>query len=400
MGSEFLVTLMETTLASSLAIALVLVLRRPLRRFAGAGIAYAAWASVPLAAIAVLLPESQSPVAGPMLLVDAWHTATSGVVDATQTIGVGTAMSWSWLIGALAFSSVLVIRQVRFLHRLQRRDESGEEPGEPLGPAVVGLLRPRIVLPADFAQRYTPEEQVLVLEHEREHLRRGDLPAQALCSLLCCLFWFNPLVHLGAARFRFDQELACDADVIRAFPNSRRTYGDAMFKTQLAGFGLPLGCHWQSVHPLKERIAMLRQPLPGLLRRRSGLALLAVMFTIGTYTVWAAQPAKDPAPVPTLQAVTDEDVLANPKYPAEAAAAGINGQVVLDLLVGADGMVKEIKITSSEPAGVFDKAATTAASGWRFNAGRNGAPGHKVEGWVRVPVQFTHDLPPAEFAPD
>ena len=76
------------------------------------------------------------------------------------------------------------------------------------------------------------------------------------------MFWFNPLVHLAAARFRFDQELACDAAVIARHPDSRRRYGAAMLKTQRAEFGLPMGCHWQSSHPLKERVAMLKQAPP------------------------------------------------------------------------------------------------------------------------------------------
>lgn len=53
--------LCETTTAGSAAILLMLALRRPLRRAFGAGIAYAAWALVPLAMLAVLLPAAQLP---------------------------------------------------------------------------------------------------------------------------------------------------------------------------------------------------------------------------------------------------------------------------------------------------------------------------------------------------
>ena len=50
--------LLETTLAASAALALVLLLRRPLRRAFGAAVAYACWALVPAAVIAVLLPAA------------------------------------------------------------------------------------------------------------------------------------------------------------------------------------------------------------------------------------------------------------------------------------------------------------------------------------------------------
>jgi TonB family protein len=105
------------------------------------------------------------------------------------------------------------------------------------------------------------------------------------------MYWFNPLFHFAASRFRFDQELACDALVITRFPEARRYYADAMLKTQLADLGLPAGCHWQSSHPLKERISMLKHPLPGRARRVFGLIAVAAFVAAGSYAAWAAQPA-------------------------------------------------------------------------------------------------------------
>jgi TonB family protein len=252
-----------------------------------------------------------------------------------------------------------------------------------------------VVLPADFQQRYSAEEQALVLAHERLHLERGDIVAQGVATMLRCMFWFNPLVHYAAAAFRFDQELACDSDVLAKHPDSRRAYGEAMLKTQLADFGLPVGCHWQSSHPLKERISMLRKPLPGTLRRRTGLILVAAMVVSGSYAAWAAQPGKSaPAtPMPAVSSITDADVLTPPAWP-EGVAKDRTGNVWLNLLVAADGRVIQVKVESSNPAGVFDAAAVAAASQWRFNTARDNL-GKKVQGWVRVPVQFAPHEPPA-----
>src|SRR5690606_182279 len=115
------------------------------------------------------------------------------------------------------------------------------------GPALVGAWRARIVLPADFERRYDTLERELILAHERVHLARGDAWVNAFVALLRSLNWFNPLVHLAAAKFRLDQELACDAAVIARFPRARRRYADAMLKVQLAGqawqeLRLPVGC--------------------------------------------------------------------------------------------------------------------------------------------------------------
>jgi bla regulator protein BlaR1 len=122
------------------------------------------------------------------------------------------------------------------------------------GPALIGVWKPRIIVPSDFYTRYTTPEQRLIVAHEREHARRRDPVFNALCGLLQCVFWFNPLVHLAAKRFRFDQELACDTSVMSQHQGARRTYADAMLKTQLNGNPPLITCNWQSNHPLKERI--------------------------------------------------------------------------------------------------------------------------------------------------
>src|SRR5580765_5098561 len=54
--------------------------------------------------------------------------------------------------------------------------------------------------------------------------------------------------------------------------------------------------------------------------------------------------------------------LALPVYPAEALKAGVQGTVVLSVLVGKDGLVKDTRVTTSIPA--LDAAATDAVRKW------------------------------------
>jgi TonB family protein len=411
MSADLWVELLQSTLATSLAVMLVLLARKFLRLKLGARIAYATWGIVPFAGIAVLLPAQTN---NPLLA-----NTVSGAVGLPELVYVslaaipGTGPSALllplWLIGALAALATFTHRQWQFNRGVQNLAGSPYAQGASHGPAVVGILRPRIVLPVDFEARYSTEQQGLVIAHERLHLRRGDIPAQALATLLRCVFWFNPLIHFAAARFRFDQELACDADVLEAFPNSRRAYGEAMLKTQLADFGLPVGCHWQSSHPLKERIIMLSNPLPGTARRVFGMALVLAMVASGSYAAWAAQPVaalasgneptarEKPAPTrdtaPGVGSITDADVLTPPDYPA-GVSKDQPGHVLLEVLVAADGTVKEARVVKSEPAGVFDDMTIQAALKWRFNTARN-TQGNKVEGWVRVPVEFSPQEPVA-----
>jgi beta-lactamase regulating signal transducer with metallopeptidase domain len=126
---------------------------------------------------------------------------------------------------------------------------------------VVGLISPRIVMPADDG-RFTPEERDLMRAHEREHVARKDTRAVAFIAALQCACWFNPLVHWAAWLLRLDQELACDAAVVRGRPGARGLYARTLLKTQLAGTPLPIGCYWpsRSRHPLEVRLALLKPP--------------------------------------------------------------------------------------------------------------------------------------------
>ena len=301
MAADLFDALAAMTVAGSLAILGVLAARTVLRRWFGAQIAYAAWLAVPLVALVMLLPAPLLPVATMLRIAPA--AAVHGAVAALPAVtDWRPAILVVWLLGVVATAAVFVLQQRRYLRSLGRLHALDGD-GAPRilraeavdgGPALIGAWRPRIVLPGDFEARYAPRERELILAHEQIHLARGDARINALVAALRCLNWFNPLLHLAVARFRFDQELACDAAVIARFPQARRSYADAMLKTQLAGqarqeLRLPVGCRWPSRHPLKERIAMLKQPLPTRARRVGGIALVALLGLGGAYVAWAAQ---------------------------------------------------------------------------------------------------------------
>lgn len=295
--SDALTILLRLNLAMGAAVALAMALRLPARRMFGPGVAYGLWALVPLAVLAMLAP------ARTVTVVQAWAEAApmraapaaAGAALAAPATGptLAAAAAAVWLAGGLASLAWLGWRQVQFARALREGRA---------GPAVVGVLRPRIVTPADFARRYTAREQQVVLAHEETHIARHDLRANALVALVRCVNWFNPLTHVLAHYLRIDQELACDAQVVAAHPSARRAYAEAMLKTQLAARPLPLGCYWpcQSAHPLAQRIGLLARTPPGAAASLAGgltVALLAVGVGVAA---WAARPADivfKPAPV-------------------------------------------------------------------------------------------------------
>ena len=299
-ADELIRILLEITIAISAAVALVLALRLRLRMAFGATVAYASWALVPVSAIAVLLPAAPKPVlVVSMLQMFPATSQPSSAVDASPAIDYHAWLCLVWMLGMVSTALWFWRQQRGFRHRLgalHRRADGLQQAQAIEGlPAAIGIWKPAIVLPADFDIRYSAEQRTLMLAHEYMHIARGDLHANALVTALRCLLWFNPVLHLAARYFRRDQELACDLRVIARHPHARRAYGEAMFKTQLAAQPLPLGCHW-GTHPLRERIEMLRKPIPSMSRWLAGSALVMTCVIAGGYAAWAAQPARAAVP--------------------------------------------------------------------------------------------------------
>lgn len=416
MIAELAAVLFETTLALSAAIVLVLMLRRPLRRLAGARAAYALWALLPIAAAAVLLPA-------PVRIVESRPEATASIAsvppvarEATVPVAPEALLLLAWFCGACAMAVVLGTRQRRFLRRLgalrRREDEGWQADGVDAGPAVVGVVPGRIVLPADFDSRYTELERDLVLRHERAHVARRDPLANVVASALRCVYWFNPMLHYAVGRFRFDQELAVDATVLAQRPDARRAYADAMLKTQLVLEPPPLGCHWQSAHPLKERILMLKQPLPGTVRFAAGVSFALLVSLSSGYVAWASQPAQVQASDPATSATAARDAgeqrddpgHAPPRYPQDAIDRRVSGTVVLIVDVGADGLPREAELSAERSTPQVDASlvasAREAVMRWRFQPALD-ANGKAEAGRVLVPITFdVHGEPDAEPAPN
>lgn len=299
MTSAAVLCLLELTIAASLVVVLVGMLRTPLRRIAGARAAYGLWLMVPLSTLTVLLPTPPPPFASVSESVPAPLTelVTATLTDSSTSVSSETIALATWALGVVIMLAVAITRQrtfVRSLGKLAPLPNGTYRSASSVEPMVVGALRPRVVLPVDFESRYTRDECELVLAHERAHVQRGDALTNAVATLWLCLSWFNPLMHWAIGWFRFDQELACDATVLASTGTARRRYADALLKTQLAAdsdrTAVPAGCHWQSTHPLAQRIAALKRPLPGAARRWLGTALVCTLVSSGSYAAWAVRP--------------------------------------------------------------------------------------------------------------
>jgi len=73
-----------------------------------------------------------------------------------------------------------------------------------------------------------------------------------------------------------------------------------------------------------------------------------------------------------------------PEYPARALDAGIQGDVVLNVLIGRNGKVKDIKVASGDP--VLTHAAVSAVKHWRYEPWASG--GNNLETETTVTLRF------------
>jgi bla regulator protein BlaR1 len=101
-------------------------------------------------------------------------------------------------------------------------------------PAIVGLLRPLIVVP-EWCQRELSRDQLrLILTHELVHYRRCDLWRQWLYCLVSAIHWFNPLVNRIIHRLLELHEVACDRRVVAvaaaAWSLPTRMYGETILQ--------------------------------------------------------------------------------------------------------------------------------------------------------------------------
>lgn len=300
MTNEIVDTLIRSSLAISITILALLACRQALRRMAGANLAYVSWLLVPMAALGSLMPTRT--IIAPLPDVPTFEIMPATVhllarAKAAAHPEPAIILTTIWICGCLLFAIGIACLQAISLRRLLpllpalRDTRTFIATDARIGPAVIGALSPRIVLPADFHTRFTIDEQNIILEHEHIHLRRRDPIVNALTTGLQCLFWFNPLVHIGAHFMRRDQEMSCDATVMQRRPVARKIYAEALLKSQLTGPAIPFGCHWppRGKHPLVERLEGLKDASPTGIRRTVSIAAICVAIGSVGLSAWASQ---------------------------------------------------------------------------------------------------------------
>lgn len=170
---------------------------------------------------------------------------------------------WLWMGGGLLGVAVVGVGLTR-LELRSRRWPTAQMDGEEVavssdfGPALVGLRRPRTVLPR-WAFSLAEREVALILEHERSHRMAGDGITLAGALLVAAACPWNPAVWLQFRKLRDAVEMDCDRRVLRRGV-SRPAYARVLVLVRLRAVesGVATAALVESGSSLERRLKTMR----------------------------------------------------------------------------------------------------------------------------------------------
>ena len=294
-----------------------------------------------------------------------------------------------------------------------------------MGPAVVGFVRPEILLP-EWVLDVSDDESHWIIRHEEEHLMAGDPLLLLLGQAARVLMPWNPMVWLVSDQLFRAIEIDCDRRVLRGTRNPA-SYGETLLSAALrqpdplvrpvAAFALlssdlerrlqamslrsrtfgPAGA-LSLIAGLALTIAACGIPLPTdlngpapELNNHADVADAAPSTTPADVEVQDMSVVSSPrftpyevAPVITNLRVVQQELVDN--YPPLLRDAGIGGTATVYFFIDEEGVVRETRINQSSGHAELDEAALSVASVMQFTPARN--RDEAVAVWVSFPIVF------------
>ncbi|MHB1297582.1 MAG: M56 family metallopeptidase [Gemmatimonadaceae bacterium] len=323
----------------------------PVRRFVWAD---AMAAAVLLLALVPLRLRQAAELPAAAEVTAGWFAAATDAPVAVVTGAVrllpdwmSPALGWAWVLSSLITAAIFLSSYRRHRRRIARADR--EVIGgrivrvtERLGPAVVGIWRPDIVVPRWLLER-PAAEQLLVVRHESSHVTVGDpLLLVAGCAAVAVMPW-NPVMWYLLSRLRLAIELDCDQRVLSDGAPAR-DYGSLLIDLtallRRGGMAAPaFAC--DPSHLERRLLAMTDTPIRTMNRR-------VRMLTAAGLTVLATLVACQ-ADLPTAAEVQQMDLAAVEKSAPALLRLGTEGSTYL-----VDGVVVARSVAAAlEPSRIL-----------------------------------------------
>ena len=368
--------LIEQTLLITLILSLLLLGGSKLTKVIGASSHYALWMIIPISLVINTINFS--------FWVDKSSVATfliSAKEKANEMTQVELETSWAfialWLAGAFTILGYSLFLHFKSLAQSNSYQDTIAEQSiwdnklvstkvkirftpDNISPYLFGIVSPTLIVPTNFQQVFSTEQQKLILAHELVHFSRKDILWNHIGMALITVFWFNPLCWLAYRRFRILQELSCDQRVLEGRnKQTRLQYAKALLNasSQDPIFNLSQLTFGEK-SMLKERLYQLKINKPSSFVSKSIVAM-CMLLSGSILTLANADSQKHSEEIRPIERV-------NPKYPLAAAEKGIEGFVRMAFDIDKQGRVDNIHVLKSLPEGVFDDSATRALEQWIY----------------------------------
>lgn len=359
-------------------------------------------------------------MATPIAVQSAWRLTR----DALWSGQYDRLLVWLWALASLALiaqtlSAIVTLRRMRKHAGVQQVDGEWVLVNDALGPAVIGVLHPAIVVPSWF-MALDQDLRALVLRHEREHCRANDAVLVWMSVIATTVLPWNAAIWWIARRLRLAMEIDCDARTLRGNTN-RAQYGKLLLliaqHKMSARFAPALSYSTSQLH------RRIRAMTPSRVRFRSAhivgsatvvvVALLAACSSRIAANLTSPTPTNNAAVAPAsalvvaapaavidspaadlpyfdFQVTTPATMVVGskgPVYPAALREARTSGQVLAQFVVGREGAVDiaSIKILKTDHE-QFSQSVRDALATLRFTPAV--VNGNVVKQLVQAPFVF------------
>ena len=141
-------------------------------------------------------------------------------------------LAYVWLIGAIAFMLLNVLRYIRLNIKIRKNGEviSCPETREYTdrkinvrvweniaSPFMTGVFRPMLILPKT---ELSGEQLDNILRHEMTHFKRYDILYKWFAEFVKCVHWFNPISWYVSKQIAAECEISCDMAVTKNMSGS------------------------------------------------------------------------------------------------------------------------------------------------------------------------------------
>lgn len=282
------------------------------------------------------------------LSVENEHSFQGELIETNKTVSFRNSLAVTWIVGVLICFGLSVLSYVRVGRRLGtayldehitvldkckklvgvRKKVKVLRSGQVETPIVMGILKPRIILPVHIVAE---EELYSILLHELVHIKRMDYMTRPLSLMALMIHWFNPFVWIAFFLAGRDMELSCDERVLGL-------QGET-FKVDYAKVLLSIAMRQNNLSPMgllafgegntKKRI----KSIMSFKKRTIGIVVVTILICILAGVMLLSNPPQTTAQSPTQEPQVNRESKTPIEPPEITVVCDTNPDVHLNVIV-------------------------------------------------------------------